>query len=53
MNCESYNIDQIVFEQWDEQEISRFEAIGERLVGSLEKKKKISENELLEKIFRR
>ncbi|PEY38106.1 hypothetical protein CN354_11370 [Bacillus cereus] len=40
MNCENYSIDQIVFEQWDEQEISRFEAIGKRLIGSLENKKK-------------
>lgn len=40
MNCENYSIDQIVFEQWDEQEISQFEAIGERLIGNLENKKK-------------
>ncbi|WP_243525354.1 hypothetical protein [Bacillus pseudomycoides] len=40
MNCENYSIDQIAFEQWDEQEIFQFEAIGERLIGSLENKKK-------------
>ncbi|CAI8852949.1 MULTISPECIES: hypothetical protein [Bacillus] len=51
MNCESYNIDQIVFEQWDEQEISRFEAIGERLVGSLEKKKKDIRKRIAEENF--
>ncbi|MBY0595986.1 hypothetical protein [Bacillus bingmayongensis] len=39
MNCENYSIDQIAFEQWDEQEILQFEAIGERLIGSLENKK--------------
>ncbi|MDM5157556.1 hypothetical protein QUF88_28160 [Bacillus sp. DX1.1] len=40
MNSADYSIDQIVFEQWNEQEISQFEEIGERLVGNLENKKK-------------
>ncbi|KEK25620.1 hypothetical protein [Bacillus gaemokensis] len=40
MNRANYSVDQIVFEQWNEQEISQFEAIGERLVGGLENKKK-------------